>query len=69
MFSLILTNREEKGYESKFLNCQQTIIKEKIRKEINTFAMIKLETLDLQRKKLNDLNPKEKNSQTITEDI
>ena len=36
---------------------------------MNTFALIKLETLDLQRKKLNDLNPKEKNSQTITEDI
>ena len=29
---------------------------------MNTFALIKLETLDLQRKKLNDLNPKKENS-------
>ena len=37
---------------------------------MNTFALIKLETLDLQRKKLNDLNPKrEEFKQTITEDI
>ena len=28
---------------------------------MNTFALIKLETLDLQRKKLNDLNPKKEN--------